>query len=129
MKVTGKWSAAEVIGTAKDLVSGDRAAQHGDKLVNHQHVAALWTAYLGVTITADQVALMMVLLKVARTKAGTVNRDDFVDMAGYAGEAGRSAGTAMPVPPDEPEPPARVGDEEYNAYIQELETCTGVKLS
>lgn len=44
-------------------------------------------------------------------------------------QAARHAGVAMPVPPDEPKPPARIGDEEYDAYIQELEACTGVKLS
>ena len=34
----------------------------------------------------------MVLLKVARTKTGSLNRDDFVDMVGYAGLAGEIAG-------------------------------------
>lgn len=45
------------------------------------------------SITADQVALMMVLLKVARTKTGGLNIDDYVDMAGYAGVAGEIIGT------------------------------------
>lgn len=86
------WRAADIVGHAAALVGGDRAAQHGDKVENHQYIAALWTAYLGVTITADQVALMMVLLKIARTKTGALNRDDFVDMAGYAGVAGEIMG-------------------------------------
>lgn len=34
---------------------------------------------------------MMVLLKAARTRTGTFNLDDFVDMAGYAGCAGEIA--------------------------------------
>lgn len=86
------WHAAEVVGHAAELVGGDRASQHGDKVENHQHIAALWSAFLERPITADQVALMMVLLKVARTKTGRLNRDDYVDMAGYAGVAGEIMG-------------------------------------
>ena len=82
---------------AAGLVSGDRAAQHGDKLENHRDIAALWNAYLGwrlpegATLTPQDVALMMALLKIARTKAGGHNADDYVDLAGYAGVAGEIA--------------------------------------
>lgn len=86
------WNAAALLTTARDLVSGERQVQHGDKLQNHQNVAALWSAYLGYAITVEQVAGMMVLLKLARTKTGGLNRDDFVDMAGYAGVMGEIAG-------------------------------------
>lgn len=74
------------------MVGGTRAEQHGDKAYNHQNIAALWSAYLGIVITSDQVALMMVLLKVARTKTGRLNRDDYLDMAGYAGVAAEIIG-------------------------------------
>ena len=86
------WKASDILKHATDLVGGDRAAQHGDKTANHQNIANLWSAYLSTPITADQVAIMMVLLKAARTKTGSVNRDDFVDMAGYAGVAGEIVG-------------------------------------
>ena len=56
------------------------------------HHRALWSAYLGTPITARDVALMMVLLKVARTKTGAFNLDDYVDAAGYAGIAVEVAG-------------------------------------
>lgn len=91
-RILDPWSAPGVISSALALTGGDRESQHGDKVDNHQNIARLWSAYLGVTITADQVALMMVLLKVARTKTGQLNRDDFVDMAGYAGVAGEIMG-------------------------------------
>lgn len=68
---------------AAELVAGDRACQHGSALVTHSNIAALWSAFLGVPITAAQVALMMALLKVARTQTGAFNLDDFVDAAGY----------------------------------------------
>jgi len=90
--VSTSFKAGDVCGHAAELVGGDRAKQHGDKATNHQNIANLWTAYLGTPVTADQVAIMMVLLKVARTKTGAVNRDDFVDMAGYAGVAAEIVG-------------------------------------
>jgi hypothetical protein len=83
--------AHEIISTAADLVGGNRQATHGDKVQTHQNIADLWSAYLGVKINPLQVALMMVLLKVARTKAGSLNLDDFVDAAGYAGVAAEIA--------------------------------------
>jgi len=83
--------AAEILAEASRLVSTDRQSQHGDKLENHQNIAALWSAYLGVDISPAQVAMLMVLLKVARTKTGAYNADDFVDGAGYLGIAGELA--------------------------------------
>lgn len=76
---------------AANLVGGDRARTHGDKLENHDNIADLWTAYLGVEISALQAAMMLALLKVARTKTGSHNPDNYVDLAGYAGCAGEIA--------------------------------------
>lgn len=83
--------APEILMKAVDLVGGDRAKQHGDKVENHHNIADLWGAYLGRTLSAHDVALMMCLLKIARTKTGAYNDDDYVDLAGYAGVAGEIA--------------------------------------
>jgi hypothetical protein len=89
--------AGEICAKAAELVGGDREATHGDKVENHQNIARLWNAYLGwrlpdgAALTAKDVALMMALLKIARTKLGAHNPDDFVDLAGYAGCAGEIA--------------------------------------
>jgi len=89
--------AEEICRQAADIVAGDRAAQHGPKERNHQNIADHWNAYLGdrltSPITALDVALMMVELKIARTKAGSGRTllDSYVDMAGYAGVAGEIA--------------------------------------
>lgn len=87
--------APEILMKAKDLVGGDRAATHGNKVENHQKIAALWNAYLqdslGRPLAALDVALMMALLKVARTQTGDHNDDDYVDLAGYASVAGEIA--------------------------------------
>ena len=84
--------AQDVCRRAADLVAGGRARLHGDARAVHASIAALWSAYLGTPITARDVALMMVLLNVARTKTGAFNLDDYVDAAGYAGIAVEVAG-------------------------------------
>ena len=61
--------------------------QHGEPKVAHTRIAAFWSAYLDHPITAHDVAIMMILVKVARTKNGTINLDNYVDVAGYAGVA------------------------------------------
>lgn len=54
------------------------------------------TAYLGVQITPVEVATMMVLLKIARTRTGAPNIDCWVDAAGYAALAGEIANVQNP---------------------------------
>ena len=81
-------SASDIARKAASLVSGDRAKTHGDKQENHENIAALWTGYLDMAVTAKDVANMMVLLKIARTKTGEHNPDDYVDAVGYAAIAG-----------------------------------------
>lgn len=88
--------AHEICETAAGLVSGDRKAKHGDMVGTHANIARLWSAYLEVPIEAGDVALMMVLLKVARTMGGEHNPDDYIDMAGYAGCAGEISETGQP---------------------------------
>jgi len=91
--------AVEICTKAAELVGGDRAKTHGDKLANHQKIATLWNAYLynkGVSpecqLDATDVAQLMNLLKIARTQSGgTHNDDNYVDAAGYAGCAGEIA--------------------------------------
>ena len=58
----------EALQLAKELIAGPRAKTYGDKIQNHCNIAKLWTAYLDKEITAHDAAVMMALLKVARTK-------------------------------------------------------------
>ena len=39
--------------------------------------------YLGRTVSAEDVALMMALLKIARIKVGEFKADNYVDLCGY----------------------------------------------
>jgi hypothetical protein len=78
----------QILQQAEKLVSGDRDKTHGEKLTNHKNIALLWSAYLEMKITPKDVAILMVLLKLARTKAGEHNLDDYVDACGYSAIAG-----------------------------------------
>tara|TARA_R100000988_G_C4002612_1_gene170122 strand:+ start:1906 stop:2118 length:213 start_codon:yes stop_codon:yes gene_type:complete len=56
---------------------------------NHENIARLWNGYLynKSHLTAEDVANLMELLKIARRKLGNFNEDDYTDGAGYAGVA------------------------------------------
>lgn len=75
--------ASEVLKTAAELITGDRARTHGPAYENHMNIAALWSAYLGVEINAFQACIMMAQLKIARTKTGEINPDDLLDAIAY----------------------------------------------
>lgn len=87
----------EILEKAKKLVSDDREKAHGNKIINHENIARLWSGYiqnktkLTINILPEDVANMMVLLKVARTQLGNHNPDDFVDACGYSAIAGEIA--------------------------------------
>ena len=63
----------------------DRQRRHGDIEPCFKRVAALWSAYLRREITPTDVARLMILLKIARSKEGTqTDPDHATDIAGYA---------------------------------------------
>lgn len=74
----------EALKLALDAVAKDRPATYGSPLENFDRTALLWSAHLGQAITASDVAIMMVLLKVARLRATPGHVDSWVDIAGYA---------------------------------------------
>lgn len=74
----------EVLDTARKAVCGERDKGYGTPEDNFGLIARLWSEYMGVSFTAKDVSMLMVLLKVARIKFGTVTADSFVDIAGYA---------------------------------------------
>ena len=78
----------EFLEKANTLIAGDREKDYGDKVHNHNNIAKLWSTYKDIEITAHDVAVMMVLLKIARTKLGEVSEDTYIDMAAYGAIAG-----------------------------------------
>ena len=78
----------EFLSEAIRLSGTDRQKDYGDKVDNHNNIARLWSAYLDTDIKAHDVAIMMALLKMARTKLGAVSKDTYIDMAAYSAIAG-----------------------------------------
>ena len=83
-----KEATKDILSEATRLVGADREKDYGDKVENHNNIANLWSAYLDVKIEAHDVAIMMALLKVARTKLGAVSKDTYIDMSAYSAIAG-----------------------------------------
>ena len=75
----------DILDKAERCVNGGREQDYGSPENNFKNIADLWSTYKGVSFSALDVAMMMALLKIARTMnggGGTV--DSFVDLAGYA---------------------------------------------
>ncbi len=79
---------AEILDTAKEYVTKDRADTHGDAESNFNLIALYWTAHLDTIVTAHDVAVMMTLLKLARAKSNPAHADNWIDAAGYSALAG-----------------------------------------
>lgn len=75
-----------ILKEAAEIVYGPRRKDYGTPSENHGRTAALWTAYLGVPITARQVCALNILQKLSRD-ANMPKRDNMVDVAGYAENA------------------------------------------
>ena len=85
----------EILDAARQAITVDRAATHGEAENTFALIAAYWSVLFGIDITAAQVAQAMVLFKVARMKANPGHADNYVDAVGYAAIAGE---LADPVP-------------------------------
>lgn len=67
---------------ANEIIQGDRNDSYGDPRINLGRIALFWSAYVGVNITASDVAKMMTLVKISRTKH-TYVRDNYLDGVAY----------------------------------------------
>jgi hypothetical protein len=82
---------AEILDTAKQYVTEDRDATHGDAEDNFNLIASYWSNHLDCDIRAEDVAIMMTLLKLARLKSNLGNIDNWIDGAGYLACGGEIA--------------------------------------
>lgn len=77
-------SREEITQIVADVILKDRQNNYGKPENNFQTIADLWSIYLGREVAAQDVAVMMILLKVARMKSSPNYLDNFVDAAGYS---------------------------------------------
>lgn len=84
---------ADILHAAEKCVCGQRETDYGTPEDNFETIAGLWETYLrracvdeagNVYIEANDVAMMMALLKIARIAAGGGKADSWIDLAGYA---------------------------------------------
>lgn len=84
----GKQKPQSALTEAMQVAGKDRSRDYGHPLDNHERIARLWNAYLDnrgkplATLQPEEVAWMMILLKVAREQQ-TPKRDNLVDTCGY----------------------------------------------
>lgn len=79
----------QIADEAKRIVSGARRSAYGKPEDNFERIARFWTAYFvntgrDITVLAEDVSLMMALMKIARIAETPDHCDSWVDLVGYA---------------------------------------------
>lgn len=87
---------AKILDIAKGYIDVDRQSTYGSPQRNLGATRDLWVSYLNerdngsedLELTAEDVAVMMVLLKIGRIATGGRKLDNYVDACGYMAIAG-----------------------------------------
>ena len=74
-----------VLMEAEGLINGDRMKVYHHPMEDFSRTALIWSAIFGHEVTAEQVALCMVGVKISRLIATPGHRDSIVDGSGYFG--------------------------------------------
>ncbi|AMS01521.1 hypothetical protein PBI_POTTER_58 [Mycobacterium phage Potter] len=75
--------AEDIAREAIGLFNGPRQASYGDAADNFGVTASMWSAILGTEVTAEQVALCLATLKIARLRETPDHHDSWVDAVAY----------------------------------------------
>jgi hypothetical protein len=90
----------EILTIAGKYIAEDRAITHGDARTNLTTIAALWQTYLDTRhpspLTPADVAVLMVLLKVARQSTNPEHLDNYLDIVGWGSLAGEMQTETVP---------------------------------
>ena len=73
----------DLLDAAKEAVE-ERGNEYGTPWQNHERIAVMWTAILGIEVEPEQVALCLAAMKIARLATNLDHQDSWVDLAGYA---------------------------------------------
>lgn len=74
-----------ILKRADALINGQRANDYGQVTENFTRIAKIWSEIAGVALSTEQVALMMIGMKMARLIDNTSHEDSWLDIAGYVG--------------------------------------------
>lgn len=80
--------AAELLHDTADLIDGEKAKAYGEPDDSFNDIAGYWSRYLGTNISAFDVGIMMILMKVSRGGRTRFKKDNLVDICGYAALVG-----------------------------------------
>lgn len=81
---------SELLECAKNTVCAERADAYGKPEDNFASIAIYWTEYIRrkygmrIPFAGNDIAVMMILLKIARMATGRYKEDNWIDIAGYA---------------------------------------------
>lgn len=101
---------SELLEQAEKIVNGHREDEYGSPERNFQTIAQLWGAYINAAcingkdydfcITEEDVAALMILMKVARISSDKQHLDSWIDVIGYGACGGEIAtgGSAEEMP-------------------------------
>ena len=97
---------SEILEQAEKIVNGHREDEYGSPERNFQIIAQLWGAYINnacingtdydFCITEEDVAAMMILMKVARISSDKQHLDSWLDVIGYGACGGEIATGGIP---------------------------------
>jgi len=93
----------QILADAIKLTTGDRNKDYGDPRPNFDQTAALFTQYLNFHVSAVDVAVLMILVKVARLSESPGKLDNWTDIAGYAACGAEVSQPPIPWEPAKPE--------------------------
>jgi len=100
-----EFEALDVLEEAKDLIYGQRSDDYGDAQSNFQRMADLVNPIIKKAdgnLTATDMALVMIQVKIARLQETPDHEDSWIDIAGYAALGAQIAITGPERPPTAP---------------------------
>jgi|DEB0MinimDraft_10_1074344.scaffolds.fasta_scaffold07474_5 hypothetical protein len=62
----------------------NRGTDYGKPSENFDRIAELWGSYIGISFQAEDVGIMMMMVKISRIMETPSHVDSWVDIAGYA---------------------------------------------
>lgn len=75
----------DLLETAIKLTGSDRNQAYGNPFENHQHIALIFNAITGRSLSSADIALVHIATKLARMRTSPGKEDHYVDLMAYAG--------------------------------------------